>query len=61
MVLKKLIAEFPDKLWTLKTNYCRKLTTDGTIERQHGSGWKWRVSKNKEFIDEAVKQWRPRL
>jgi len=51
--------------WNFLTNrghlnkLLRKIDTDGTIKKKHGSGWKRTVSKN-EFIDEAVKQWRPR-
>jgi len=55
--------EFFNKPWTLPglDKLLWKTDTEGTAERKPGSGRKRTVSKNEEFIDEAVKQWRPRL
>jgi len=52
----KIHRRNPNKPKTLK-----QIAADGTIKRKHASWWMRAVSKNEEFIDEAVKQWCPRL
>ena len=40
IVIKKFIAEYPNKSWTLSglKKLLRKIDTDGTIERKRGTG-----------------------
>ena len=58
---KRLIAEFQQAVDT-ETNCCRRLTQTAPSKGSIAPGaWKRTVSKNEEFIDEAVKHWRLRL
>jgi len=56
-VFKKIIAEFPNKPWTLKQNCCGRLTQMAPSKGSIAAGGTWK----RTITDKAVKQWHPRL
>jgi len=56
-VLKKVIAEFPNKPWTLKQNCYGRLTQTAHSKGNMAEDGTWK----RTITDKAVKQWHPRL